>query len=383
VDVAVAGAGFAGLALARVCARAGLDVTILERRPRLEPEGAGILLQPNGLAVLSELGLLEQARAVGHRFTAVSQADPSGRVRARVSYDELDHPHPYLVTIRRTSLISVLAHRLPERAELICEATVTGLERPHGDGRVGGLRFTDESGAEHVISADYVVGADGAGSSVRGAQGTKVRWRTGPDPYLVGVGGPVGAQDVARLYCGPGWCDGVIPLGDASYFFDHVTDENRGAVQSRDFEAWRRCFCRRVPEAERLLADISSFERLATLTGRTHRAIPRVAPGLALIGDAAAAVHPHSGQGLNRALEEALTLGQTLARHGTADDQALRRWARACDARTRRAVPWSLFIGRVFDGPGPGWRAIRRFSYAVSRFGPIRRDATRRQAGLR
>src|SRR5688500_11866138 len=81
-------------------------------------------------------------------------------------------------------------------------------------------------------------------------------------------------------------------------------------------------------------------------SGASHRSLPRTAPGVALIGDAAAAVHPHNGQGANQALEDALTLGMLLARHGPVSDAALTTYAKERDARSRLQVPYSIFIGR-------------------------------------
>ncbi|MDP9187899.1 MAG: FAD-dependent monooxygenase [Actinomycetota bacterium] len=380
VDVAVVGAGFGGLGVACVCADAGFSVTILERRPRLAPEGVGIVLQPNGLAVLERLGVLQQVLAVGHRITTVRQCDPSGRVRAVTSYAELRHPHPYLVCVERTSLISLLADRLFARTELRTGCAAGGLERQ--DGRVSGVRYADASGAQHTLRAACVVGADGINSVIREALGVRTRNRTGPDRYVLGLAPCKPADDAAVLYCGPGWCDGVLPYGDHTYFFDHITDENREAVQRRDFDAWRDNYIRRIPDASRIVADLGSFEDLGFLSGRTHRAVQRVLPGVALVGDAAAAVHPHSGQGANLALEDALALGAALAAHGPHSTAALGTYARARNAKLRRYVPWSIFIGRTFDGPGPGWRAVRRVGYLASHLPPARRASMRQHAGL-
>jgi cation diffusion facilitator CzcD-associated flavoprotein CzcO len=64
--VVVVGAGVGGMAVSLLLARAGAHVTLLERRPATDAEGAGILLQPNGLAVLTALGLREQLQSAGH-----------------------------------------------------------------------------------------------------------------------------------------------------------------------------------------------------------------------------------------------------------------------------------------------------------------------------
>jgi 2-polyprenyl-6-methoxyphenol hydroxylase-like FAD-dependent oxidoreductase len=189
VDVAVVGAGFGGLGVAVACAKAGLSVTVLERRPELAPEGVGLVLQPNGLAVLEELGVIDQVLAVGQQVSTARQCDSSGRVRAMASYRELrhPHPHPYLVVIERSSLISVLAGRLPGGATLRTGCKVSGLERENG--RVCGVRYAHGSGAQHTLRAACVVAADGINSVIRDDLAPQMRWRTGPDRCLIGLTG--------------------------------------------------------------------------------------------------------------------------------------------------------------------------------------------------
>ncbi|HEV2811787.1 MAG TPA: NAD(P)/FAD-dependent oxidoreductase [Solirubrobacteraceae bacterium] len=379
VDVAVVGAGFGGLALATLCADAGLSVAVLERRPELAPEGVGLVLQPNGLAALDRLGVLDRILEAGHRVDRARQCDPSGRVRAEAAYGELRHPNPYLVVVDRTSAIAVIAGRLPERATLRLGCAATGLDR--SSERVTGVRYTGASGEECTLHATCVVGADGRNSVVREQLGVRVGLRTGPDRFLIGFAAVRAPHpDAAVLYCGRGWCDGVLPFGEQTYFFDHLVGASRDAVDRDDLDAWRESYAARIPAGDRIAACVRSFEDVGFLSGRTHRAAPRSAPGVALLGDAAAAVHPHNGQGANLALEDALALGTVLTEHGPGAD--LRAYARARDAKSRRYVPWSIFIGRTFDGPHAGWRAMRRFGYLASRIGPIRRSTTARQAGL-
>lgn len=378
--MAIAGGGFAGLALASVCADAGLGVTLLERRPHPAPEGVGLVLQPNGLSALERLGVLEPILEIGHRIEAVRQCDASGRVRARGSYAELDHAHPYLVVVERTQAISVLARRLPSSVSVRFGCTVSGLVRD--ERRVRGLRYADASGAERTLGADCVIGADGVNSPTRRAMGARLRWRSGPDRYLIGLAPCEPPDAAATLYCGRGWCNGVLPFGDRTYFFDRIDEENRHAVESGDFEAWRAIYEARTPGGKRIAADLSSFDDVGFLSGRTHLAAPRTRSGVALVGDAAAAVHPHNGQGANLALEDALELGRAFAEHGPAGAAALESYARARKPKVRRAVPWSIFIGRTLDGPSVGWRANRRIGYVTSRVPAVRRATTRMQAGL-
>jgi 2-polyprenyl-6-methoxyphenol hydroxylase-like FAD-dependent oxidoreductase len=182
-----------------------------------------------------ELGVIEHVLAAGQQLSTVRQCDSSGRTRAEASYRELRHPHPYLVVIERSSLITVLAGRLPGGATLRTGCTVNGLER--ADGRVCGVRSAHESGTQHTLEAACVVAADGINPTIRDGLGPRTRWRTGPDRYLIGLTSRRPTDDAGVLHCGRGWCDGVLPLGERTYFFDHITDENRDALGGLELNA--------------------------------------------------------------------------------------------------------------------------------------------------
>ena len=106
----------------------------------------------------------------------------------------------------------------------------------------------------------------------------------------------------------------------------------------------------------------------------------------ALLGDAAAIVHPHSAQGTNLALEDGVALGQTLARLDPSS--ALRRTGLAPYQRRRgrkaaRYVTWSRWAGATFDGATTPWRAVRWSGWQWQRVPPVRRALLRFGAGLR
>jgi 2-polyprenyl-6-methoxyphenol hydroxylase-like FAD-dependent oxidoreductase len=107
--VAIAGAGFAGLALACALLRAGRPVVILERHPRLPTGGAVIAVQPNGLAALDRLGVLQRAVGAGSRIDRMLMMDRRGRQVASVDFGDLDCPHAFFLIVRRRELLRVLA----------------------------------------------------------------------------------------------------------------------------------------------------------------------------------------------------------------------------------------------------------------------------------
>jgi 2-polyprenyl-6-methoxyphenol hydroxylase-like FAD-dependent oxidoreductase len=385
--VAIAGAGFAGLALACTLSRAGRRVVVLERRAALPAGGAAIAIQPNGLSELERLGLLGPALAAGSRIDRLLMHDSQRRLVARVDYGELDHPTPFMLLVRRHDLLGVLADGLVSLGgdPVLYGAEVSALIRRGED--VGGLRYRRD-GQDHELGAWCVAGADGAGSAVRRELAIPLRPWGHDQAYVVGIGDrPAELEDGAALvYHGAGYANGVIPLGDSAYFYDSVTPANRTAVEARELDAWRAAYAARVPFAAELTAGLTRWEELTVLAARPGRARRRIADGAALLGDAAAIVHPHSAQGTNLALEDGVALGQLLARLDTST--ALRRTGLAPYQRLRgrkatRYVAWSRWAGATFDGATTPWRAARWYGWQWQRVPPVRRALLRLGAGLR
>jgi 2-polyprenyl-6-methoxyphenol hydroxylase-like FAD-dependent oxidoreductase len=385
--VAIVGAGFAGLALACALIRAGRRVTLLERRAALPATGAAIAIQPNGLVALDRLGLLEQALAAGSRIERLLMHDSRGRLVARVDYGELEHPAPFMLLVRRHDLLRVLADGIESLGggPVLYGAEVFALI---GRGEsVGGVRYRHD-GHDQELGAWCVAGADGVRSAVRRELAIPLRTWGHDQAYVVGIGArPAGLEDgTALVYHGAGYANGVMPLGDRAYFYDSVTPANRTAVEARDLDGWRAAYAARVPCAAELTAGLTGWEELTVLAARPGRASRRIADGAALLGDAAAIVHPHSAQGTNLALEDGVALGQLLARHDPTTP--LRRTGLAPYQRLRgrkaaRYLAWSRWAGATFDGATTPWRAVRWSGWQWQRVPPVRRLLLRVGAGLR
>jgi 2-polyprenyl-6-methoxyphenol hydroxylase-like FAD-dependent oxidoreductase len=385
--VAIVGAGFAGLALACTLSRAGRRVAVLERRAALPAGGAAIAIQPNGLSALDRLGLLEPALGAGSRIDRLLMYDSRGRLVARVDYSELDHPTPFMLLVRRRDLLGVLADGL---VSLGGDPVLYGAEGfaliRRGD-TVRGLCYRRD-GQDYDLCAWCVAGADGAGSAVRRELAIPLRRWGHQQAYVVGIGArPAELEDgTAHVYHGAGYANGAMPLGDRAYFYDSVTEANRTAVEARDLDGWRAAYAARVPYAAELAAGLTRWEELTVLAARPGRARRRIADGAALLGDAAAIVHPHSAQGTNLALEDGVALGQLLARLDTSS--ALRHTSLAPYQRLRgrkaaRYVAWSRWAGAIFDGATTPWRAARWYGWQWQRIPPARRALLRLGAGLR
>jgi 2-polyprenyl-6-methoxyphenol hydroxylase-like FAD-dependent oxidoreductase len=385
--VVIVGAGFAGLALACALVRAGQSARILERRAELPTHGAALGLQPNGLAALARIGVLEQALAAGSRIDRLLMYDRHGRRVACVDYGELEHPQPFMLLIRRSDLLGVLADELAGLggAPVSHGAEVYGLVR-RGES-VHGVRFR-RGGDESELRAWCVAGADGVRSVVRRELRIPVRTWGEDRRYVVGIGArPDGLEDaMAHVHHGAGYSDGVMPLGERAYFYDSVTEANREAVADADLAAWRAVYADRVPYATELLAPVEHWGQLSVLHSRPSLAARRTEHGAALVGDAAAAVHPHSAQGANLALEDGVALGERLIELDRGRElrrSDLASYNRSRGRKAARYVPWSRLAGRSFDGETAVWRMVRWSGWQWMRLPPARKAMLRIGAGLR
>src|SRR5262245_50653961 len=138
--VGIVGQGTAGSAAALFLSRAGHDVRVYERVPEPGPVGAGIVLQPTGMAVLQRLGLRDEVVARGAPLAGLSVRAPSGRRIIELDYESLA-PDLYGLGLHRGALFQSLTRAL-ERASVSVE---TGLE---------GRRIERESGPCWLVDAD-------------------------------------------------------------------------------------------------------------------------------------------------------------------------------------------------------------------------------------
>src|SRR6266508_1259156 len=188
LDIAVVGCGVAGQAAATLLAERGHRVTIYEKFTEPQPVGAGLLLQPTGLAVLRQLGLADAAIARGARVTGLDARTHRGRSILDLHYADL-HPLAHGVGIHRATLFDLLHGRLRQSpAKLVTGAEIVDVDKTH---------LVEENGARHG-PFDLIVAADGAHSALRARLMPQARapvyrwgcmWTTVTDPVGIGAAG--------------------------------------------------------------------------------------------------------------------------------------------------------------------------------------------------
>lgn len=164
-DIAIAGAGPAGLAMALYLRRTGHRVTIFERFEEPKPVGSGLILQPTGLTVLADLGLLDDIMALGSRIDRLHGADAStGRTVLDVRYDA-QHGGRFGLAVHRAALFGVL-FRAARRETIAIE---TGVEIETLD--TGDRATLVRGNGRRAGPFDLVVDASGSRSKLRQCAG--------------------------------------------------------------------------------------------------------------------------------------------------------------------------------------------------------------------
>jgi len=349
LDIAVIGYGTAGQAAALLLAADGHRVQVFERAPALGPVGAGFLLQPTGLQVLWELGLLASALRHGRIVRRLYGETPCGRAVMDMRYADLSAAL-YGLGMQRGALFSLLAGALPATVPVHCGKRIVDIDSKAG-------RITDENGARHG-SFDLVVAADGAASLSRVRTGGMRR----DTPYPWGALWCLLPQadwpwpdELRQRYVAARKMIGLLPVGTRpgddtprlSFFW---------SLPASDFDAWRQqglpAWLQEIeslwPQARPLLRDVDDGALLARAQYRDTVMHPWHRDRLVLIGDAAHAMSPQLGQGVNMALMDALALRDAL-RAETAIAGALARYQRGRAAHVRIYQFWSRWLTPLFQ----------------------------------
>ncbi|TPK17169.1 NAD(P)/FAD-dependent oxidoreductase [Mesorhizobium sp. B2-5-7] len=331
--IAIAGAGPAGLAAALYLKRAGHRVTIFERFEEPRPVGSGLILQPTGLTVLADLGLLDDIMALGSRIDRLHGVDASsGRTVLDVRYDA-QRGNRFGLAVHRAALFGVLfraARReaIPIETGVEIEALETG-ERAtliRGNGRREG-------------PFDLIVDASGARSKLRRCAGSA----EAPRPLTYGAfwaslgwrGEGFDEHALLQRYDKASVMIGVLPIGRPepgaermAAFFWSLKPADADAVRASGLDTWKERVVRLWPRAEAFTSQIDSFDQLSLARYGHHTMKFPVGRRLAVIGDAAHSTSPQLGQGANMALLDAAALSYALAR-ADGVETALEVYARA------------------------------------------------------
>lgn len=298
--------------LGYLLARAGVGVTVLEKHADFLRDFRGDTVHPSTLMALDQVGLMPAFKRLPQHHLDRLNAKVGNRLQPVVDFRGLK-PFDYLALVPQWDFLNLLAEagRELEEFDLRMEHEVTGLLETNGV--TGGVTVRTPGG--HMdIAADVVVACDGRGSTLRDAAGLKaqdlgapmdVLWFRLPRPH----------SDQAELFAIAGAGELMVTFDRTDYLqVAYVVPKGSDSrLRKGPIEAFRRSVGELAPELAAATAAIRSWDDVKTLEVKVDRLARWHKSGLLLIGDAAHAMSPIGGVGINLAIQDAIAAANVLA----------------------------------------------------------------------
>src|SRR5256885_3139816 len=311
-QICIAGGGPAGMMLGLLLARSGIRVTVLEKHSDFFRDFRGDTIHPSTLEILDELGMLDEFLKLPHQEVRQLRGQIGDTTLTLADFTHLPVRCKFLAFMPQWDFLNFLAEkaRVYPGFQLEMESEVTGLTF---DGeRVTAVRVRTPAGVREG-SADLVVGADGREATVREAAGLPsiefgapmdVLWmrisRRPGDPRQL-----LGRVDYGQIFV-------MIDRGDYWQCGLVVRKGALAEIQRRGLEALRADIRRLAPFLGERVAELRDWSDIKLLTVQVDRLRRWYRDGVLCIGDAAHAMSPVAGVGINLAIQDAVAAANIL-----------------------------------------------------------------------
>jgi 2-polyprenyl-6-methoxyphenol hydroxylase-like FAD-dependent oxidoreductase len=360
VHCCIAGGGPAGMMLGFLLARAGVSVLVLEKHADFLRDFRGDTIHPSTLEIMHELGVLGEFLQRPHQEAPTLSGQIGEESVEVANFTSLPTHCKFIAFMPQWDFLSFIAEHAQGYPSFRLEMQAEVDELIYDGGRVIGLR-AKTPGGDLTVRADLVVGADGRHSTVREKAGLEVVDLGAPmdvlwmrlSRRLGDPGQTLGRFDAGRIFVmlnrGEYWqCAFVIPKGG----FDDL--------RRRGLPAFRGEITRLAPYLRDRIDELSDWSDVKLLSVSVDRLRVWHRPGLLCIGDAAHAMSPVGGVGINLAIQDAVAAANILAaplRHGVVSEDHIRAVQRRRELPTRATQAMQVFIqnrviGRVLGSTG-------------------------------
>lgn len=336
-DLCIVGGGPAGMIAGLLFARAGVKTVVLEKHRDFLRDFRGDTIHPSTLQLFHELGLLDELLARDHVKVSVLHGRIAGRSVPVADFRHLPVAAPYIALMPQWDFLDFVAQvagRYPAFTLKRCTEAVDAIEQ---DGRVAGVRTTD---GDTVHASRLVIAADGRGSTLRAPSGLPLETIGAPmDVFWFRLPKSAEPENETVGVFEPGR---IFVLIDRREYWQCAFVFAKGAadrIREAGIEAFRQRVAAVGPETASGAAAIISWDDVKLLTVTVDRLTRWHKPGLLFIGDAAHAMSPIGGVGINLAIQDAVAAANILAgpmAAGEAVDPLLR------DVQHRRMLPTRL-----------------------------------------
>ena len=340
----IVGGGPAGMMMGYLLARAGIDVVVLEKHADFLRDFRGDTIHPSTLELMHELGLLDAFLRLPHRKVERLVGE-IGNARVTVAeFTRLSTACKFIAFMPQWDFLDFMADRGRRYAGFHLMMRTEATDLIDQGGRIVGARAKAEGGAVE-IRADLVIGADGRHSTIRDRAGLKVddlgspmdvlwtRLSRRPDDY---------AEAFGRFEAG-----GILIMVDRGDYWQVAYVIRKGSadeMMKRDVDDFRRTILTMAPWLGVRVNEVKSWDDVKLLTVALDRLPQWYRPGLLCIGDAAHAMSPIGGVGINLAIQDAVAAANILT-------EPLRAGGVTLDhlARVQRRREWPTRVTQAFQ----------------------------------